>query len=242
MPATLYNVYITGTPTNSKSFTLQLSAEDLSTLRRVVDDSLNVTQARTALKAEGRKEALQQLKGEVVMRDKLAPSDIVKRMNIGNKKKRTRPCQWPSRPEDRARVNNRTKERRAQNLPSPFASGRISNDGDVYFPSFKEQKLLNTLRTNISEALALDPAALSVPKAVVSVVGTNMPRSLHRQTGMCIQLSINQCDKVDVSGETPASNMPSGEAFAFDTSVGYRMPAGGELKGKLFFTAHGDPL
>jgi len=141
------------TDPNAKSFKLQLSAEDLSTLRRVVADSLHVRQARIALKAKGRKEALLELKGKAVMRDKLAPGDVVKRMNIGNKKKRVRPCQWPSKPEDRKRVNERTKERRAQNLPSPFASGRISNDGDMYLPSLKEQKLLNTLRTNISQQL-----------------------------------------------------------------------------------------
>ena len=228
--------------TESKTFRLELSGEDLSILRRVVDESLHIPQARAVERVSGRDEALQTLTGKPVVRDRQAPGNVVKRMNLG-KKKRIRPCQWPSEPEDRARVKERTKERRAQNLPSPFASGRISRDGGAYLPSLKEQKTLTELKAKISARLALNPGELSVPKAVVSCVASDTEQS-HRQTGMCVQISVNECDsKVEVQSmlEPSGGSMRLGDAFAFDASTRFRFPVG-DWKGRLFFTARGDPL
>ena len=226
----------------NKSFTLALSGQDLFILRRLVDDSLHIPLARAMEKEAGRDAALLTLTGKPVVRDKHAPENVVKRMNLG-KKKRVRACRWPSTPEARARVNDRTKERRAQNLPSPFDSGRLSSDGGAYLPSNKEKTLLASLRLKIAAQLALDPTELSVPKAVVSCVASDTGTgSLHKQTGICVQVSVNDSSKVEVQPHDPLSErMGLGDAFAFDASTGYKFPVG-DWKGRLFFTAKGDPL
>lgn len=236
---------------DAKTFTLALSSEEVSALHRLVDESLHIPQARALEKEVGgnKEQVLSVLTGKSVMRDRQTPGNIVKRINLGIKKKTHRACQWPKLSEDRAKVNARTAERRAKGLLSPFASGRLSKDGQAYLPSLKEQKLLNTLREKVSQQLELEPAALSVPKAVVSCIedGGDLARPLHRQTGVCVQVSISHgCDRVEVVqptgvGAPSGGSMRGGEALAFDASVGYRMPVG-HLRSNLFFTARGDPI
>ena len=66
--------------------------------------------------------------------------------------------------------------------------------------------------------------------------------SLHKQTGICVQVSVNDSSKVEVQPHDPLSErMGLGDAFAFDASTGYKFPVG-DWKGRLFFTAKGDPL
>jgi len=189
--------------TDPKCFKLALSVDEISALRRLVDESLQIPQARALERQMGdnKEQALSVLTGKPVIRDKHVPGNVVKRINLGIKKKAARACQWPSRAEDRAKVNARTAERRSKGLLSPFASGRLSKDGRAYLPSLKEQKLLNSLRKNISDQLAIDPTDLSVPKAVVSCIAndTESARQLHKQTGVCVQVSMKHgCNMVEV--------------------------------------------
>ena len=231
---------------DSKTLALSLSIEEVSALRRLVDASLQIPQARAL---SNREQAMSVLTGKPVICDQQAPGNVVKRIHLGTKQKRVRACHWPSLKVDRAKVNARTKERRAQNKPSPFASGRLSKDGRVYLPSRKDQKLLNTLRKGISQQLEMEPEALSIPKAVVSCIEEDdeLARPVHTQTGVCVQISCSSgCNKVEVvqstgAGQPTGGSMRAGEALVFDASVGYRMPVG-HLQGNLFFTAKGDPL
>ena len=64
----------------NKSFTLALSGQDLSILRRLVDDSLHIPLARAVEKEAGRDAALLTLTGKPVVRDKHAPENVVKRI------------------------------------------------------------------------------------------------------------------------------------------------------------------
>ena len=231
---------------DTRTFNIAVSGEDLATLRNVVDESLRVPSAMASEGEVGRENALEKLTGKKVMRDQ-APGNVVKRIDLGVKKKRTgRPCGWPSLREDRARVNERMNERRAQGLPSPFDAGRLSVDGSAYIPSRKEEQALRRIRSEISQQLAIDPTELSVPKAVVSCVApdTEAPRPLHRQAGLCIQVAVNGGDsKVEVMTSTGAEGgaLQQGEVFAFDARQAHRMPMG-DYNRELFFTAKGDPI
>ena len=227
----------------NETFGIALSSDDMAVLRRAVDSSLRVSQAKHVETEHGREKAIKTIAGKRVMRDGTT-CNVVKRIYFG-KKKRKRKSYWPKTPEARAKVNARTKERRQQNLPSPFLNGRLSKDGDTYIPSLREKKLLESIRSRLSQHLEIAPGELSRPKAVVSMVssGSEASRPFHRQAGLCIQCSTHGGAKVEVitSDEAAGTDYQQGDVFVYNARQLHRMPHGDWNRG-LFFTANGNPL
>ena len=228
----------------NQTFSIALSADDADVLRRAVDSSLRIPHAKDVEMENGRDQAVESIAGKRVMRDD-STCNVVKRMYFGKKKRiRTKTC-WPNTPEARAKVNARTQERRRQNLPSPFASGRLSNDGDAYIPSLQEKTLLESISSRLVQHLDLAPGEMSRPKAVVSMVSeSDTHRPFHRQAGLCIQcLTHGEGAKVEVttSNESTGSDLHTGDVFVYNARQLHRMPEG-DWNRALFFTAKGSPL
>ena len=230
---------------NAQLFTIPFEAEDLSAIRKAVDDAVKYREAKAVEAAAGRTKALQALAGKSVMRDPMCPDSlrsVVKRMPLGTRKKKGQPSNWPSKKEDREKVRKRTEQRRANGLASPFVEGRLSSDGKVYIPSLREAKTLKRVSARIAEHLAIDPSELSVPKAVVSCVEPSDFIQRHRQSGTCIQLAIRHGTKkihVIESQTIPIADadMNCGDVFAFSGTEAHRMPPTAWQR-DLFFTAH----
>ena len=224
---------------------LHFSTEELTTLHKLVEASLKIPDAK-AKEGEGREKVLEALGGKSVMQYSQAHGNIVKRINLGIKQGRKRKCGWPSLPDDRAKVNERTAERREQGKPSPFNQGRPSIDGTAYIPSKKDTKLLKKLGDRISQNLNLNPEQMGVPKAVVSMQDPESERSdrLHRQAGICIQVAVKDgTSKVQVFSRNNHTGgaMQKGDVFSFDGQKGHTMPIG-DWKTDIFFNAKCDPL
>ena len=232
----------------SKLFKIEFETEDLNAIRLAVDEAVKYREAKAVEVIAGRAKALEALAGKSVMCDRTCPNSlsIVKRVSLGTKKRKGRPCCWPSKKEDRERVRKRTEERRAQGLESPFAKGRLSRDGTVYIPSLREEKTLKNVSAKIAEHLAIDPLQLR-PKAVVSCVEPSNATKRHRQSGWCIQVAINQGTKrIDVTEAHPSANprapeMHTGEVFAFSGSEAHRFPPT-QWQRDLLFTAYNDAM
>ena len=227
----------------AKSFSLNLAKEELELIARVVDQSLNV---QTALAEPTRDKAIDVLSGKRIMRDKGNPKNIVKRRSIrlSATDKRIKKSNWPTQKEKRARLNERTAERRAAGIPSPFV-GRVSVlDGD-YIPAPREKTLLLKMKKQVADLVGTQTDSISSPLAVVSMSSGGSERCFHTRKGLGV--SINLHDDTPalqiVVGTAPLATtdlLAAGRAQAYDRSLAHREPDV-DFRRTLFFKA-GDVL
>jgi len=120
---------------------LALTPVELGLLRGACDGVLNVPHAKATAQAFGRKRALEVLPGRDVEPAALAthPDNAVKARPLDMKprqKKRSGRSNWPKTAAERSRVKQRTLERRAAGLDSPFALKSVETQptGDQISP------------------------------------------------------------------------------------------------------------
>ena len=226
-------------------FSLPLSRDEVGLVQEAVDDSLNYQDAFIMGWMQGRDKGIDTLTGSQIMHDTRNPSNVIKRVKLRldhpYKRASKRKSGWPATRQARDKVRRRTAELRAQNIPSPFVTGRMSVDGDGYIPTPRQKAVLRKAQAQVALLVGADVDALSPPHALVSMInsGGDERRSFTgRERGIAISVrpgtAACEIESLDGGMEIP-DPLDAGEGLVFDRHRAHREPRG-DYRRVLTFT------
>ena len=209
---------------------LSLDDNQLRALLTAVDASLNVPTAMSAT-PRGRHECLARIGGTLVACD-ASQSSIVKQRVLDapqgpiKKKRRSGKSNWPSAPAERMALQDRLAERKALGL-RPGVGRRRPNDAHA---STELRLALLHLARAVAAAAAVDPAALSQPRATIAMIAPQ--GKLHwtaaKGTQQCIgvEVALHSCGALQLepqprsAAKSSSNAMWPGTALIFDSRRG----------------------
>lgn len=214
---------------------LPLNREELIALRTAVDASLSVPPAMSA-SARGREEGLARLGGTLIAHDAARNSIVKQRVMDASlwpikKKRRSGRSNWPSTPEGRMALRLHLAERKALGLPSGVGR-RPSKSNGAHAPTEPWLAMLR-LKRAVAAATNVDPAALSSPRATISMIApqgrVRLPAAQHARRCIRVDVALRDCRALQLeppSARKASSTMRAGAALVLDARERPFLPQG----------------